>query len=337
MTAAPLAEVTRGVADGSAIVESRHAGHVVVVSAAPGKAPRVSLAHGDPARPTFARSAVKPFQATACLELLAEHAPDVAVPADELAVAWASHRGERRHLDAVERLLARSGTDPDDLTCPPALPEADTTWPPASPGVPPTRIRFNCSGKHALFALAGAAVGVRGATVVDPDGPVQRRVLGVLDEVVGPLDGHGVDGCGAPAVVVPLVGLARGFLALAVEPRWAAVRAAGFAHPGLVGGRGRIESALLAAGVIAKVGAEGVYGAGWIDDDGTAHGVAVKAEDGAVRGAAPALHAVLVARGAVAADVWTPPPVLGGGRPVGVVRPAPALVAALDGARHPVT
>jgi transcriptional regulator with XRE-family HTH domain len=80
----------------------------------------------------------------------------------------------------------------------------------------------------------------------------------------------------------------------------------GWRSPLLVGGEGRLESALLAAGVVAKVGAEGVFAAGWRAADGTPRGLAVKAEDGADRAATVAAHAVLVAAGVVAADVWSP-------------------------------
>jgi L-asparaginase II len=317
---AVLAEVTRH--DGTAErVESRHRGQLVLVGP---DGPELAL--GDGGTEVFVRSAVKPFQATACLELLAEGGPvapdDLTDP--EVAVAWSSHRGERRHLDAVGRLLARSGTAPAGLTCPPAMPEADRTWPPTSPGEPPSRIRHNCSGKHALFALAGKGLGLRGAALLDPDGPLQQRVVAGIRDACGPVVGIGVDGCGAPAVVVPLHGLAAGFRRLASEHRWARVREAGCAHPGLVGGDGRVESALLRAGVVAKVGAEGVYGAGWVDEDG-AHGIAVKSEDGETRGAAVALVAALAARGVVADDVWRPPAVTGGDRVVGRVRAAAAV------------
>ncbi len=317
---AVIAEVTRHDGRGDR-VESRHRGHLVVVGP-----DGVEFALGDPDAELFARSAIKPFQATACLEVLAEHgpvAPDELTDA-EVAIAWSSHRGEQLHLDAVRRLLARSGTAPEGLTCPPALPEADTTWPPASPGEPPSRLRYNCSGKHALFALAGRGLGLRGRALLDPDGALQQRVLATIADACGDILGVGVDGCGAPAVVTRLTGLAGGFRQLAADPRWRRVREAGLAHPPLVGGTGRVESALLAAGVTAKVGAEGVYGAGWHDDRG-AHGVAVKAEDGNVRGAAVALVAVLARRGVVAGDVWAPPPVTGGDDVVGSVRAAPDL------------
>ncbi len=317
---AVLAEVTRH--DGvSERVESRHRGHLVVVGPA-----GTELVLGDPGVEVFVRSAAKPFQAAACLELLDQHGP---VPADELtpaeiAIAWASHRGEQRHLDAVRRLLARSGTAPEGLTCPPALPDADQEWPPASPGEPPSRLRYNCSGKHALFALTGRGLGLRGRALLDPDKPLQQHVLATIADACGPPVGVGVDGCGAPAVVLPLSGLAAGYRRLLEDDRLRRVAAAGLAHPGLVGGTDRVESALLAAGVVAKVGAEGVYGAAWRDDDGV-HGIAVKSEDGATRGAAVALVAVLAARGVVSPDVWSPPPVTGGDQVVGRVRVAPGV------------
>lgn len=309
MRGALLAEVTRrDVRSGNEVVESCHHGHVVVIG------PDGELAGmvGDPERPTFVRSAAKPFQATASLELAGGLADDL--EDEEVAVAWASHRGERRHLDAVAALLERSGTAPEELTTPEAVPQAD-------PGSPPRRIAHNCSGKHALFALAGRARAVPRRDLLDPTGPLQGDVLVVLADVLGPASAIGVDGCGAPAVQVPLWRLAAGFRALWLEERWSRVRKAGLAHPGLVGGEGRLESALLAAGVLAKVGAEGVYGAAW-RANGDVWGVAVKAEDGNVRGAASALHGLLAEAGAIAGDIWSAEPVLGGGRVQGGVAPS---------------
>lgn len=314
-----LAEVGREV-DGVEVVESCHRGHVAVV----GPDDRVH-GLGDPHVVVFPRSAVKPLQATACLEVLGAAADDV--PDDELAVAWASHRGEPRHLAAVRRLLARAEVAEDALTCPPGWPEAATRWPPVDPDVPPTRLRFNCSGKHALFALAGRVLGLSGADLVDPDRPLQQRVLALLGEELGGLHGVGVDGCGAPAVRARLDGLARATARVAGAERFARVRAAGFAHPGLVGGEGRLDSALLAAGVVAKVGAEGSHVAGWLDADGGAWGLAATVEDGAERGVAAATVGLLVAAGVVPEDTWAPAPVTGGGRPVGRVRATDAVVA----------
>jgi L-asparaginase II len=311
-SAAPLAATTReDVRSHAEIEESSHRGHLVVVADGD-----VAGHLGDPDLITFVRSTAKPFQATACLELLDLDGPTL-TPA-EIAVAWASHRAEPGHVRAVRRILGRSATLPDQLSCPPATGDAD-------PGATPARVLHNCSGKHALFALAGLEQGTDRSRLLDPDGPLQRVVLATLADVLGPPAAIAVDGCGAPAVAIPLVALARGFAALATDDRFARVRDAGFAHPDLVGGSGRLESALLAAGVVAKVGAEGVFAASWTGPDGRAHGLAIKAADGAARAATAATIALLADLQVVPRATWTPDPVLGGGHPVGRVRAAPEV------------
>lgn len=309
-----VAEVTRrDVRTGTERVESWHPAHVAVTDADG----HVLAALGDADAATFVRSAVKPLQAALALELV--EAAGFAAPAPEqLAVAWASHRGEPRHLEAVAGLLARADVPAEGLTCPPATAQAD-------PGAAPTRLQHNCSGKHAMFALAGRAIGCAGPDLLDPDGPLQTRLLAGLDGLIGPVPAVGIDGCGAPAVVAPLSNLATAFARLATEDRFVAVREAGLAHPGLVGGEGRLESALLGVGVVAKVGAEGVYGVGWRDSDGRPRGLAVKATDGAGRGVAAATNALLEQLEVVPVGTWEPPPPLGGGRPAGRVRPTAAV------------
>jgi L-asparaginase II len=314
---AKLVEVTRtDVRSGDEVVESKHRGHLVVATADA----EVVAALGDPDRRTFVRSTAKPFQATACLELLGASGDHLSGP--EVALAWSSHRGERIHLDTARRLIDRSGTAPYQLTCPPAVSEAD-------PGASATRLAHDCSGKHGLFALAGQHQGTPRDRLLDPEGPLQRVVGEVLAEVFGPPLAVGVDGCGAPAIAAPLVRLAAGFAALAGHDRWWRVRDAGLADPVLVGGTGRLETALLGAGVVAKVGAEGVFAAGWIDGQGAPRGLAVKAEDGTPRGAATATIAVLAGAGVVEPGTWAPEPVLGGGRPAGRVRAVEAVAGLL--------
>jgi L-asparaginase II len=307
LTGPVLAEVTRcDVRTGEERVESVHTGSLVVARADGS----VLLSAGSADLAVFPRSAVKPFQAAAGLDLL-----DGGIPTSgEVAVAWASHRGEAAQLAAVRQLLMRAGREPEELTCPPAVAEA-------TPGASPSRLQHNCSGKHALFALAGRSLGTAGAALLDPDGPLQRAVLARLADWLGPLTGLGVDGCGAPAVVVPLHRLAGAFAALAAAPQLQLVRDAGLAHPALVGGQGRVESALLGAGVVAKVGAEGIYAAGFLAADGSPLGLAISAADGATRGVAAVVAHLLEGAGVVPWDTWLPPPPLGGGRPVGQVRP----------------
>ncbi|MGH3441583.1 MAG: asparaginase, partial [Nitriliruptorales bacterium] len=170
-----LADTTRRDGHGHFRVESSHCGHLVVVT------PDGQVAAlGDPDRVTFVRSAAKPFQAAACLELL----PD-GLPSDLLAVGWASHTAEPEHLAAVTALLALAGLRPEQVTTP-------------SLGTGAGRLAYNCSGKHALFALAGHTLGERGPQLLDPGGSLQRHVLARLRSALGEPAGLGVDGCGAP-------------------------------------------------------------------------------------------------------------------------------------------
>ena len=325
MDAAPLVEVTRrDVVTGREVVESVHVGHLVTVDADGA----VVAAVGDPDVVVFPRSALKPVQAAACLELLDD--VGVAPTAEEIAVAWGSHRAEPAQLTAVAALLARAGVTDDAaetaLTCPPARTPDDRA-------APARRLAHNCSGKHALFRLTAHALGLPTdpAAILAHDGALQTRVLERVFEVTGPARAVGVDGCGAPALALPLVIVARTFAALASQARFARVREAGLAHPGLVGGNEPrpggtraplVDTALLAAGVVAKRGAEGVLAAGWRTPDGAVGGIAVKALDGAMRGAATALVARLAAVGVVAPDVWREADPTGGGAPAGTVRAA---------------
>lgn len=315
----PLAEVTRrDEASGDVLVESIHAGHLVVVG--PGRRPvgpdavtasgTTVASLGDPQALTYVRSAAKPLQTVAALGLLGARGDELSDT--EVAVSWASHRGETRHLGAVRRLLERSGTLPEQLTCPPAVAEAE-------PGAVPTRIQHNCSGKHALFALAGREIGASRSSLLDRSGRLQQYLLDELARWMN-IVAVGVDGCGAPAVAAPLSSLATAYAGLANLACGERVRDAGRAHPLLVGGEGRLESALLGAGVVAKVGAEGVYAVGWTAADGGNWALACKATDGSIRGVAAATIALLEGAGVVPPGTWSPPAPLGGGEPVGSVR-----------------
>ena len=139
-----------------------------------------------------------------------------------------------------------------------------------------------------------------------------------------------VDGCGAPQHALTLPGLARAFARLVTAAPGTPERRtadAARAHPELVGGTGRDVTLLMRGipGLLAKDGAEGVYAAALAD--GSA--VALKIDDGAGRPRGPVLVAALRALGATGnvLDELATLPVLGGGRPVGVVRAAGVLAA----------
>jgi L-asparaginase II len=321
----PLVEVTRrDVLSGREIVESVHLGHLVAVDGEGG----ITHEDGDAQLVVFPRSALKPLQATLCLELL--DGAGIDLTDEEIAVGWASHRAEPDQLAAVQALLARAGVEGDAvedfLTCPRAPVPDD-------PLAPRSHLAHNCSGKHALFVLTAHALGLptEREALLAHDGPLQTRLIEGLEEMLGRVDAVGVDGCGAPALALPLIAIARVFSRIAAEDRYSRVRRAGLAHPALVAGHERgsggtrrpvVDTALLSAGVVAKRGAEGVLAAGWSSGTGPAGGIAVKASDGSMRGAATAVVAHLEALGVVPAGTWREAPPLGGGVAAGSITSA---------------
>src|SRR5919199_1643854 len=137
-------------------VESRHSVHAVAV-----RGGRVVQSAGDGELVAFMRSAAKPLQALP----LALVAPDL--PAEELAIACASHEALPDQLAAVKALLARSWSTEDDLECG------------AESG---SRLRHNCSGKHAgmLLLTKRREWPLPGYRL--PEHPLQRELLEVVSE-----------------------------------------------------------------------------------------------------------------------------------------------------------
>ncbi len=317
-TGDPSPVLVRLVRDG--IVESIHRG-ALVVATADGE---VVGAAGDPAHATYVRSAAKPFQALAVVRLLA--GAGRSLDPRGLAIACASHTGTDEHQIEAAHLLALADLDESALRCPAALPSDLATL---LAQRTPTSLAHNCSGKHAAFLLAQVSSGADPASYLDAAAPLQGRVREAL---VTTMDadalGAGVDGCGAPAVVLPLAGLATGFARLAAgRDGLALIRDAMRALPRLVGGEGCPDTALMQADgrVVAKRGAEAVLAAGW--EAPQPLGVAVKIEDGSTRAAEPVVASVLAALGASVPDALRAPPVLGGGLPHGALEVDEMVVA----------
>jgi L-asparaginase II len=328
-----LVEATRG-----EMVESRHRGAVAVVDAGGG----ITLALGDIERVIYARSAIKPLQA---LPLIESGAADrFGLGQEELALACASHHGESVHVTAVARWLERLGLGPADLECGAHLPN-DT---PAAhalirSGTAPSPLHNNCSGKHAGFLATARHLGEPTRGYIQPDHPVQRRVLAILEAMTGrdlARAPRGTDGCGIPVIGIPLAAMAQAMARLAdpqgVPPaRAAAARRlldAMAAKPLMVDGTGGFPTVVMEtapARVRLKPGAEGVFCAALPT---LRLGVALKIESGHGRAAEVAIGAVLRRLGALTpADVsglallLRPPVNNVAGRRVGELRPTAAL------------
>lgn len=299
------------------LLESWHRGRLVMLRQ------DGSIAHalGDCDDSVLPRSSLKPLQSVA----LVEHGFNGSSAA--LALATASHDGERRHRDGVTAVLTAVGLSESDLQCPADIPagvEASREW--LAAGNQPSPICHNCSGKHAAMLATSLGAGWPTKSYCDPVHPLQRairaRVEGLCESEVTAV---AVDGCGAPAFGVPLVGLARAFAAIATSRDGAAlsVASAMHEHPRLLGGTGRAVTELISSvpGLIAKDGAEGVWAAAL--PDGRA--MAAKLDDGAGRALPPLLSAVLAHWGedhgpaAAAIRKWAAVPTYGGGLPHGAI------------------
>jgi len=273
----------------------------------------IAFAAGDPDTHVYARSALKPLQSAAMVEA------GLDLPDRLLAVVCASHDGRPEHIAAVEEILDRVDLDAGALENTEGLPlDADAAAAVIVSGDGPSAIRHNCSGKHAGMLATCVVNGWPTAGYLDRSHPLQQAITRHVDAAVDGITGVGIDGCGAPAAIVTLRGLAAAVAALAVDR--GRVHRAMTEHPEMVGGPRRDVTRLmqLVPGLMAKDGAEGVFVAAV--PDGRA--VALKIADGANRGRAPVMLAALRALGVdvpAAAEDELVEPVLGHGRPVGVV------------------
>ena len=295
----PYVRVTR-----CGTVESMHRVHVAVADAHG----RLIGGCGDPAQVAFYRSAAKPFQA---LPLVEDGVVErFGFTEEELALCCASHNAEPEHLALARNMLARAGLDERALACgphPSLRPErARELW---AEGVRLGSVHNNCSGKHAGMLALAAARGWSLEGYLEPDHPVQQRMLGEIARWTGVTASElvtGTDGCGVVTFALSLASMAASFArftaaADAGDPA-ARIVAAMTGHPFAVAGTGRTCTAvmeLLGDRVFVKTGAEGVYCGGV---RGRGLGFALKVEDGARRASDLALVGVLSDLGVADAD-----------------------------------
>jgi L-asparaginase II len=256
-----MAEPIRVTAMRDETVESVHRVHAVAV-----KGGKVVEAAGDPGFVTFMRSAAKPIQA----QPLARAREDL--DERDLAIASASHLADGAQLAAVQALLAKAPATEDDLECGPFQ---------------GSRLKHNCSGKHAgMLALCHAEgwpyEGYRLA-----EHPCQQAMLAEVAEVAGTSEiPTAVDGCGVITFALPLERMAAAFTR--IDER---IAAAMRSYPELIRGPTALDTNLMQAlpGWTAKGGAEGLFCAA--SPEGL--GVALKVEDGAQRALQPAVGSFL--------------------------------------------
>ena len=261
-----IAETTRG-----GIVESVHHGVVVAVDASGD----LVASAGDPETVVFFRSSAKPFQAIPVIESGAADAFGL-TPA-ELALCCASHEGSPEHQRQVTTMLDKIGMSSADLQCGCVFPGDEAEAARVKVGaIDPSPLQSDCSGKHAGLLATIAHEGLSRHDYLDPAHPLQRRILGIMAEVMRVPEESivlGTDGCSLPTFGAPVRAFATAYAALAAPERVPELagrrhaaalnrlRAAMIAHPENVAGHGQLVTDLMALSggrVVAKSGAEGL-------------------------------------------------------------------------------
>jgi L-asparaginase II len=314
------------VVERSGFVESRHAGIAIVLGADGTVVEKL----GDPTALILPRSSLKPLQALACL---AAGAP---LEGDRLGLSTASHSGTDRHVAVVRDILDAAALGEEALGCPAAWPgDTATRDELVRDHAEPSRIRMNCSGKHAAMLLTCVSNGWDPTGYLDAQHPLQAHIRDVIERLIGEkVAATAIDGCGAPVYAMTLFGLARAIHRIGGSSKtspFALHRSAGALveavreHPWTIDGPGRPDTiAIERLGVFAKGGAEGVMV--MVAPDGTT--VALKMLDGSGRAATAVALRLLERAGALAPAAVAETisalslSVLGGGEAVGAIRPA---------------
>ncbi len=281
------------------IIESCHRGSAIVVN----HHGETVFSIGDTDRSIYPRSSLKFFQALPMVESGA--ADHFGVSDAEIALACASHSAEPVHTEAVRAWLERIGMGVEDLENGPALPLSDDMKANLYANrEEPTRIHQNCSGKHTGMLTLAKFLGADTGGYSEHGHPVQKAWMTAFSELVD-LDIPALewerDGCGLPAICMPMKSLAYG-CALFARPRAVGglrekaitrIMSAIAAHPNMIAGTGRCCSDVIretGGSVLVKTGAEAVY-VGVIPEQGL--GLAIKIDDGTTRGSEVALGALL--------------------------------------------
>ena len=270
---------------------------------------KVVLGFGDVESIIFPRSAMKPLQAIALVELLSTSDAWPEFSKVEIALICASHNGEILHTEAVTNLLGKYDISIDELVCGAHWSMHQETMVSQVRSMDkPHKVHNNCSGKHAGMLILSKLINNKTSGYAEITNAAQQKILGVLEFMTGSnltAYGQGIDGCGAPVFSAPLGNWARAFALFSSETELSEarhhacqrIRKSIAAEPLYIAGHDRACSAINAAyeeAITVKTGAEGVYSAAFHE-----HGLGamVKARDGNKRGAEVAIGAVIRALG----------------------------------------
>ncbi|WP_045878616.1 asparaginase [Pseudofrankia sp. DC12] len=246
-----LVEVTRG-----PVAENRYTAHVVAVCDQ-----KLVASAGDPGLVNPMRSTAKPFIAS----VIAEHTGD-ALSQEELALVSSSHNGEKYHTRLLQAILGRQGLDKAWLCFGShAAIEPSVEFEPPLQGPLVAGLQNNCSGKHVGLMILAKAMGQDPASYADPTGPALALVRTRMESLAGSVHSpvlEMTDGCGVPTFGLTLENMARLYSLLvgSATPPWLRlVQESMLRYPYAIAGEGRIATAILRTGIVAKDGFDGLF------------------------------------------------------------------------------
>ena len=206
-----LVKVMRG-----GTLESVHRGTLIVIEGDGKKVVEI----GDSSQITFWRSAAKALQA---IPLIASGAADAfGFTEKEIALACASHSGEKFHTELASQMLAKIGLGEKDLRCGshPSF-HVETAEAMIKAGEKPTQLNNNCSGKHSGMLAFAKHIGADLGSYLLLGNPVQKAILetvSLFTEIPTDEIKIGIDGCSAPNFAVPLNSMALAYAKL-INPK----------------------------------------------------------------------------------------------------------------------
>ena len=282
-----LAKVIRG-----ETVESIHRGSLLIIDGDGNEIVNI----GDAETVAFIRSSAKPLQVLPFL--LSGGAGRFGFIESEIALACASHSGEKIHTTIAEMMLKKIGLSETDLRCGAHLPfNEKRAEEMIKSGEKPTQLHNNCSGKHAAMLGFALTIGADLKTYDLIENPIQQAILQTISDFCETPKSEiplAVDGCCAPNFALSVAGDGERFFEIGFsafkfddELREACRRVvtAMMNYPELIGGTERLDTLLMNAArgkFISKIGAEGVWLCGVLPSEKFPKGlgIAMKIDDG---------------------------------------------------------
>jgi L-asparaginase len=234
---------------------------------------RILLMAGNADAATFARSALKPFQALAVTTTGTLERYNLTDR--DLAIICSSHKGQIQQVRQVFNILWRADIDPTVLQCP--VPDGKRST-----------LEYNCSGKHAGMLAVCQQRGFPFNSYLQHQHPVQQLILNKIAELMKIPAIEFItakDDCGAPTYFMQLRQMAWLYAQLASGNSldMERISRAMTHHPAMVAGEGEFDTELMQltqGEIVSKSGAEGVQCMGRV---GEGVGLAIKVADGAKR------------------------------------------------------